>query len=236
METKYSRILIKLSGEALMGENDFGISSEAINNYADEIVEIHNNGVQVAIVVGGGNIYRGIQSNQTGITKISGDKMGMLATVMNAIALRDVIEKKGVQARVQTAIVMPQFAETFSKETAIHHLNKRRIVIFAAGTGNPLFTTDSAAALRTVEIDAKLLIKATNVNGIYDSDPNKNPNAKKFDVITYNECIDRQLKVMDLTAFVLCQENNVKIAVMNLHPQNNIIRFLNGEKIGTLVK
>ena len=233
---KYKRILIKLSGEALMGNHDFGISSEALNNYVEEIIEIRKKGIQLGIVVGGGNFYRGVQAKKTGITKVSADKMGMLATIMNAIAIRDVFEAKGIEARVQTAIVMPQFVEIFNKESAVRHLSKERIIIFAAGTGNPLFTTDSAAAIRAIEIEANILIKATNVDGVYDKDPNKNPNAKKFDSISYNECIERQLEVMDLNAFVLCKENHLQIAVINLRKKGNLLKFLSGDKVGTIVQ
>ena len=232
---KYKRVLLKLSGEALMGKNDFGISSEAINNYAEEIIEIHKLGVQIGIVVGGGNFYRGVQAKDTGITKVSGDKMGILATVMNALALRDVIEKLGVEVRVQTATVMPQLVEMFSKEKAIKYLEKHRIVIFAAGTGNPYFTTDSAAALRAIEIEADILLKATNVDGIFDSDPRKNPDAKLLDAVTYSDCITKKLNVMDLTAFTLCEENNIRIGVLNLHQKGNLLKFLAGEKIGSIV-
>jgi len=235
IEMKYKRILLKLSGEALMGKNDFGISAEAINNYAEEIIEIHKQGIQVGIVVGGGNFYRGVQAKNTGITKVSGDKMGMLATVMNALALRDVFEKLGVATRVQTATVMPQFAEIFTKEKAIKHLEKSRIVIFAAGTGNPYFTTDSAAALRAIEIDADILLKATNVDGVFDSDPKKNPDAKLLDTVTFSECIAKKLNVMDMTAFTLCSENNIRIGVLNLHKKGNLLKFLEGEKIGSIV-
>ena len=233
---KYKRILLKLSGESLMGNNEFGISPEAVNNYINEIIEIRKQGIQVGIVVGGGNFYRGILAKDTGITKVSADKMGMLATIMNAIALRDVFEKSGVKARVQTAIMMPQFAEIFTQESAMRHLNDGKIVIFAAGTGNPLFTTDSAAAIKAVEIEANILIKATNVDGVYDKAPKENPDAKMFDAISYNECIDRKLKVMDLSAFVLCQENNLPIAVLNVQKKGNLLKFLSGEKIGTIVQ
>lgn len=233
---QYKRILLKLSGEALMGDGAFGISPNAIKNYTEEIIAIHKQGIQIGIVVGGGNFFRGIQSEKIGIDKVSGDKMGMLATIMNAIALRDVIENMGIEARVQTSIVMPQISEIFTKEKAIKHFNKNRIVIFAGGTGNPYFTTDSAAALRAAEIEANILIKATNVDGVFDSDPKKNPNAKLFDTVTFSECIEKKLRVMDLTAFALCSENNIHIGVLNLHKKGNLLKFLNGEKIGTLIK
>ena len=233
---KYKRILLKLSGEALMGNNDFGISSEALNNYIEEIIEIHKQGIEVGIVIGAGNFYRGVQAKNTEITKVSADKMGMLATIMNAIALRDVFEKSGIATRIQTAIVMPQFAEIFTQESAVRHLNKKRIVIFAAGTGNPFFTTDSAAAIRAVEIEANILIKATNVDGVYDKEPKKNPDAKMFDKVSYSKCIEQKLEVMDLTAFVICQENNLQIAVLNVQKKGNLLKFLSGEKIGTIIQ
>jgi len=233
---QYKRILLKLSGEALMGSDSFGISPKSLKNYVEEIIAIHKEGVQIGIVVGGGNFFRGIQSNQTGIKKVSGDKMGMLATIMNAIALRDAIENMGVEARVQTSIFIPQISEIFVKEKVIKHFRKNRICIFAGGTGNPFFTTDSAAALRAAEIEANILIKATNVDGVFDVDPKKNPNAKLFDTVTFSECIEKKLGVMDLTAFTLCSENNIHIGVLNLHKKGNLLKFLKGEKIGTIIK
>ncbi len=232
---KYKRILLKLSGEALMGNSSFGIDANTINRFAEEIANIHNLGTEIGIVVGGGNIFRGIQANEKGIDKISGDKMGMLATVINAIALRNAIEATGIETQVQTATFMPQFAELFSEVKAKKMLQDKKIVIFAGGTGNPLFTTDSAAALRSIEIKADILIKATNVDGIYDSDPKKNPNAKFYHKITYNDVLNQQLRVMDLTAIILCKENNKNIAVLNLHTKGNLTKFICGEKIGSIV-
>jgi uridylate kinase len=233
---RYKRILLKLSGEALMGNDSFGISPKSLKNYVEEIIAIHKEGIQIGIVVGGGNFFRGIQSKQTGIKKVSGDKMGMLATMINAIALRDAIENMGVKARVQTSIFIPQISEIFIKEKAVKHFSKNRICIFAGGTGNPFFTTDSAAALRAAEIEANILIKATNVDGVFDVDPKKNPNAKLFDTVTFSECIEKKLAVMDLTAFTLCSENNIHIGVLNLHKKGNLLKFLKGEKIGTIIK
>jgi uridylate kinase len=236
MQLKYNRILLKLSGEALMGNNHFGISTDAINNYVAEISAIHNIGVQIGIVVGGGNFYRGINEKETGIKKLSGDKMGMLATVMNAIALKDVFEHFGIDAEVMTAVYMPQFADVFNRDNAIRQMDLNRICIFSGGTSNPLFTTDSAAALRAIEINADLLIKATNVDGVYNFDPKKDSNAKMFDEISYEKCIEMDLKVMDKTAFVLCQENNMPIIVTNIHKKGNLLKVITGENIGTMVK
>ncbi len=233
---KYKRILLKLSGEALMGNGDFGIDPVAINQFALEIVGLCTLGVEVGIVIGGGNIFRGIQASGKGIKKSTGDKMGMLATVMNAIAFANVLQASGIDARVQTATFMPQFAELFSEDQARKHLDKGRVVIFAGGTGNPFFTTDSAAALRAIEIDAEILIKATNVDGIYDSDPKKNPNAKLYDEISYLEVLEKQLRVMDLTAITMCQENSLKIGILNIHKNANLIKFIHGDKIGSIVK
>jgi uridylate kinase len=232
---KYKRILIKLSGEALMGEDNFGINATAINNYITEIIEVHRLGIEIGIVIGGGNYFRGIKSEATGINNLTGDKMGMLATIMNGLALKDVFERKGIETKLQTAIYLPQFADVFQREKAIKHLQKGRICIFTGGTGNPLFTTDTAAALKAIEIGASILIKATNVDGVYNSDPRKNANANIFDVISFNECIEKDLRVMDRTAFVLCKENNMCIAVMNIHNRGNLQRFVNGEKIGTII-
>ncbi len=235
MEAKYKRILLKLSGEALMGKDAFGINPNAIMQFAKEVAELHVLGVEIAIVIGGGNIFRGIQASSKGITKSSGDQMGMLATVINAIAFRNTLESIGVEALVQTATFMPQFAELFSESKAKKHLEKGRVVIFAGGTGNPFFTTDSAAALRSIEIEAEILIKATDVDGIYDSDPKKNPNAKLYKEISYYEVLEKQLRVMDLTAITLCQENSCKIAILNLNKQGNLTKFICGENIGSLV-
>lgn len=232
----YKRILLKLSGEALMGENKFGIDAKTLSQFADEIADIHKLNIEIGIVVGGGNIFRGIQAGDKGIDKISGDKMGMLATTINAIALRDALEKKDIETHIQTATPMPQIAEHFSVDRARKLLDNKKIVIFAGGTGNPLFTTDSAAALRAIEINADILIKATNVDGIYDSDPKKNPNAVLYKKLSFNDVLDKKLRVMDLTSIILCQENNKKVAVLNLHQKGNLTSFIKGDEIGSIVE
>ena len=232
---KYKRILLKLSGEALLGDSHFGIEAKIINRYADIVKQINGSGVELGIVIGGGNIYRGIKSGETGIDKITGDKMGMLATVMNALAISDVLRSKHVSNRVLSAVSIGQFAEVYNSVNARKYLSSGEVCIFSGGTGNPLFTTDSAAALRAIEIKADVLIKATNVDGVYDSDPRNNPAAKLFDVITFDECIERNLKVMDQTAFVLCKENQLSLAVLNVNKDDSIIEFLRGGAVGTLV-
>lgn len=231
----YKRILLKLSGEALMGERGYGIDPFALNRFADEIKEVHELGVQMGIVIGGGNIYRGVDAVAEGIDKVVGDQMGMLATVINALALQSVLEKKGVVTRLQTAIVMEQIAEPFIRRRAIRHLEKGRVVIFAAGTGNPYFTTDTAAALRAIEIKADVILKGTRVDGVYDSDPEKNPFAVKFDQISYLDVLKLDLKVMDLTAITLCRENNLPIIVFNMNIPGNLKRIVLGENVGTKV-
>lgn len=234
--TSYKRILLKLSGEALMGEKEFGIDPLALKSFAAEIAEIHNMGVEIAIVIGGGNIFRGIQSAAQGIHRVSGDQMGMLATVINCIAFQNALEAFGVQTRLQTAIKMEQIAEPLIRRRAIRHLEKRRVVLFGAGTGNPYFTTDTAAVLRAIEIEAEAIVKATRVDGIYDSDPEKNPEAVKYDFISYDDVIHKNLQVMDQTAFTLCKENSLPIQVFNVNTNGNFKRLVNGEKIGTIVK
>ncbi len=231
----YKRILLKVSGEALMGERGYGIDPMVLNKFAEEIKEVHELGVQIGIVIGGGNIYRGVDAVAEGIDKIVGDQMGMLATVINALALQSALEKKGVMTRLQTAIVMEQIAEPFIRRRAIRHLEKGRVVIFAAGTGNPYFTTDTAAALRAAEIKAEVILKGTRVDGIYDSDPEKNPNAIKFDQISYLDILKLDLKVMDLTAITLCRENNLPIIVFNMNVPGNLKRIILGENVGTKV-
>ena len=235
MATKYKRILLKLSGEALMGDQEFGISSEVITSYARQIKEIVDLGVEVSIVIGGGNIFRGLSGTDQGIDRVTGDHMGMLATVINSLALQNAIEKLGVPTRVQTAIDMPKIAEPFIKRRAIRHLEKNRVVIFGAGTGNPYFTTDTAAALRAIEIDADVVVKATKVDGIYDKDPKKFADAVKYDVVTYDECLSKNLRVMDQTAISLCRENNLPILVFNLLEEGNLKKVITGETIGTKV-
>jgi uridylate kinase len=234
-KAKYSRILLKLSGEAIGGESGIGISPEAIQDMAQQIREVRDLGVQVVVVVGGGNIFRGLPGSERGIERATGDYMGMLATVINALALQDALEKLGVATRVQSAITMAQVAEAFIRRRAVRHLEKGRVVIFGGGTGNPYFSTDTAAALRANEIGAEVILKATKVDGIYDCDPKKNPKAKRFSQITYLEALQRQLKVMDSTAFSLCMDNKMPIIVFELFRPHNLKKVVLGEKVGTLV-
>ena len=234
-QPRYKRIAIKLSGEALMGEQGFGIGLDMIKYVADEIYSIVDLGVQTAIIVGGGNIFRGIAASSLGMDRASADHMGMLATVINSLALQDVLEKKGLQTRVQTAISMHEVAEPYILRRAVRHLERGRVVIFGAGTGNPYFTTDTAAVLRAQEIHAEILLKATKVDGVYDSDPVVNKNAKLIKQITYRDALERQLKVMDLTAFSLAMDNQLPLAVFKLKEQGNIKRVVCGEDIGTLI-
>lgn len=232
---QYKRILLKLSGESLMGNKQFGIDADRVMQYAEEIKQITTTGIQVAIVIGGGNIFRGIQAGANGIDRVQGDYMGMLATVINSMALQSGLEKIGVWTRLLSAIEMKEIAEPFIKRRAVRHLEKGRVVIFGAGTGNPYFTTDTAAALRATEIEADVILKGTRVDGIYDADPEKNPNAKKFDRITFSEALSRKLNVMDLTAFTLCQENHLPIIVFDMNKKGNLKKVVAGEPIGTLV-
>ena len=232
---KYKRILIKLSGESLMGEKQFGIDNERLAVYASEIQALVNTGVEVAIVIGGGNIFRGVQAEEGGMERTQGDYMGMLATVINAMALQSSLEQIGVDTRLQTAIEIKQIAESFIRRRALRHLEKGRVVIFGAGTGNPFFTTDSAAALRAVEIDADVILKGTRVDGIYTSDPEKDPSATKYEEISFEDIFKKGLKVMDMTAFTLCNENNVPIVVFDMNKSGNLLRVAKGEKVGTIV-
>ena len=231
----YKKILLKLSGEALMGDQEFGISSDVITSYAKQIKEIVDLGVEVSIVIGGGNIFRGLSGAAQGVDRVTGDHMGMLATVINSLALQNSIEKLGVPTRVQTAIEMPKVAEPFIKRRAQRHLEKGRVVIFGAGTGNPYFTTDTAAALRAIEMETDVVIKATKVDGIYDKDPVKYPDAKKYETVTYNEVLAKDLKVMDATAISLCRENKLPIIVFNSLDEGNLKKVIMGEHIGTTV-
>ncbi|WP_338951435.1 UMP kinase [Fusobacterium nucleatum] len=231
----YKKILLKLSGEALMGDQEFGISSDVITSYAKQIKEIVDLGVEVSIVIGGGNIFRGLSGAAQGVDRVTGDHMGMLATVINSLALQNSIEKLGVPTRVQTAIEMPKVAEPFIKRRAQRHLEKGRVVIFGAGTGNPYFTTDTAAALRAIEMETDVVIKATKVDGIYDKDPVKYPDAKKYQTVTYNEVLAKDLKVMDATAISLCRENKLPIIVFNSLVEGNLKKVVMGEHIGTTV-
>lgn len=234
MKTKYKRVLLKLSGESLMGPDGYGISSEVSRNIASEISEVLKSGVELAMVIGGGNIYRGATA-ESGIDRATGDYMGMLATIMNAMALQDALEKSGVQTRVLSAIEMHQLVEPYIRRRAIRHLEKGRVVIFAAGTGNPFFTTDTAAALRAMEIHAEVILKATKVDGIYDSDPKKNPKAKRYESLSFLEVLNQGLKVMDSTSISLCMDHSLPIIVFDLFQHGNIKKAVLGEKIGTLV-
>lgn len=236
MQPQYKRILLKLSGESLMGENSFGIDPNMVNRYAQEIKSVVDLGVEVAIVIGGGNIYRGMNESETGIERAHGDYMGMLATVINGMAIQAMLEKQGMYTRLLSAIKMEQVAEPYIRRRAIRHLEKHRIVIFGAGTGNPYFTTDTAGSLRAIEIQADVILKGTRVNGIYTADPEKDPNATKYDTISFKECIDKNLKIMDMTAFTLCMENNLPIIVFDMNTEGNLKKLVMGEKMGTLVK
>lgn len=235
-ELKYKRILLKLSGEALAGADKYGINAETLEAFCQEILDLSKQGVQIGIVVGGGNIFRGIQGTKKGIDRAKGDSMGMLATTINAIAIQSMIQQLGGKAKVLTSTLMEPFAERFSQNRAITALEEGYIVVFSGGTGNPYFTTDSASALRGLEIKAEVLLKGTRVDGIYTADPEKDPNATKFDEITFDETIQRKLKVMDLTAFALCSENNLPIMVFDMNQKGNLEKIVKGEKIGTLVK
>jgi uridylate kinase len=232
---KYGRILLKLSGEALGGEGGVSICLEALKDMADQIREVRDLGVQVVVVVGGGNIFRGFSGSERGIERATGDYMGMLATIINALALQDALEKLGVPTRVQSAISMAQVAEPFIRRRAVRHLEKGRVVIFGGGTGNPYFSTDTAAALRANEIGAEVILKATKVDGIYDSDPKQNPDAKRFSQISYIDALQKQLKVMDSTAFSLCMDNKMPIIVFDLFQPHNLKRVVMGQMVGTTV-
>jgi uridylate kinase len=233
---KYKRILLKLSGEALMGDKGYGIDSSTVQYMASEIREIWKMGIEVAVVIGGGNIFRGVEASVKGMERASADYMGMLATVINALALQNSLEKIGIPTRVQSAIEMRELAESYIRRKAIRHLEKGRVVIFAAGTGNPYFTTDTAAALRAMEIGAEVILKATKVNGVYSSDPMKDPTARKFDTIGYFDVLRKGLSVMDSTAISLCMDNNLPIVVFNVRGKGNIKQIVQGKKIGTLVR
>ncbi len=236
MTKKYKRILLKLSGESLMGEKEFGIQPQMLIHYAEQIKELVEEGIEVAIVIGGGNIFRGLQAEHSGIERVQGDYMGMLATVINGMALQSALEGLGVYTRLVTAIEMKQIAEPYIRRRAIRHLEKGRVVIFSAGTGSPYFTTDSAAALRANEINANVILKGTRVDGIYTADPEKDPTAKRFDQLSFTQVISLGLSVMDMTAFTLCQENNIPIIVFDINDKDNLKKIIQGEKIGTLVE
>ncbi len=232
----YKRILLKLSGEALLGDRSYGIDPKRIAQYAKDIKSILDLGVEVAIVIGGGNIFRGVSAASNGIDRVQGDYMGMLATVINGMALQSSLEEEKIQTRLQTAIKIEAVAEPYIKRKAVRHLEKKRVVIFGGGTGNPFFTTDSAAVLRAIEVSADVILKGTRVDGVYDSDPEKNEKAVKFDFISFSDVIGKNLKVMDSTAFTLSQENNLPIVVFNMNKPGNLLKVIKGDKTGTLIK
>jgi len=236
MLPKYNRILLKLSGESLMGDKQYGLDPKMIENYAKDIQEVIELGVQVAVVVGGGNIYRGMNEAETGIERAHGDYMGMLATVINGMALQAALEKLGVKTRLLTAIKMESIAEPYIRRRGIRHLEKGRVVIFGAGTGNPYFTTDTAGSLRAIEMNADVILKGTRVDGIYSADPEKDANAKRYEKLSFAEVISQNLKVMDMTAFTLCQENNLPIIVFDMNKSGNLLDVVIGKKVGTIVK
>ncbi|HET8573350.1 MAG TPA: UMP kinase [Edaphocola sp.] len=235
MEPKYQRVLLKLSGESLMGDKNYGLDPKMLSLYAEEIKQIVKLGVQVAVVIGGGNIYRGMNETETGIERAHGDYMGMLATVINGMALQAALEKIGIKTRLQSAIEMEQVAEPYIRRRAIRHLEKGRVVIFGAGTGNPYFTTDTAGSLRAIEMNAEVILKGTRVDGIYTADPEKDKTAEKLEQVSFDDAIRKGLKVMDMTAFTLCHENNLPIIVFDINRPGNLAAVVNGEKIGTLV-
>lgn len=232
---QYKRILLKLSGEALMGEQQYGIDGQRLKEYAEDIKAVVEKGVEIAIVIGGGNIFRGLKGASEGMDRVQGDHMGMLATVINSLALQSALEIAGVQTRVQSAIKINEVAEPFIRRRAMRHLEKGRVVIFGGGTGNPYFTTDSAAVLRAIEIKADVILKGTRVDGIYTADPEKDKNAKKFDSISFNDVLTKGLKVMDTTAFTLSQENELPIVVFDMNTRGNLMKLVSGENIGTVV-
>ena len=233
---KYKRILLKLSGESLMGDGEYGIDPKMLSKYANSIHAIVEKGVEVAVVIGGGNIYRGVQSEGAGFDRVQGDHMGMLATIINGMALQSALESLDIETRLLTAIKMEQVAEPYIRRRAMRHIEKGRVVIFGGGTGNPYFTTDTAATLRAIEIEADIILKGTRVDGIYSDDPEKNPDSKKYTLISFDEVLQKKLNVMDLTAFTLCQENNLPIQVFNMNIEGNLTKICQGVNVGTLVK
>jgi len=235
IKPKFKRVLLKLSGESLSGENDFGIDANILEYLSTEIKKVHDLGIEIGIVIGGGNIYRGLAAQAQGIDSVTGDYMGMLSTIINALALQNSLEKKGIYTRLLSAIEMYKIAEPFIKRRAVRHLEKKRIVIFGAGTGNPYFTTDTAASLRALEINADVILKGTRVNGVYDKDPEKNDGAKMYSKISFSEAYSKNLKIMDMTAFALCQENKIPIIVFNMNVKDNFKKIILGQKVGTLV-
>jgi uridylate kinase len=232
---KYKRILLKLSGESLMGNKSFGIDPQVLEYFAKEIKKVHQLGVQIGIVIGGGNIYRGLNAQDQGIDRVTGDQMGMLATIINSLALQNTLENNGIYTRLMSAIKMEEIAEPYIRRRAIRHLEKERVVIFGAGTGHAYFSTDTAASLRAVEIEADAIFKGTRVDGVFDSDPEKNPAANRFDEITYMDVLKKNLRVMDLTAISLCQENNLPIIVFNMDQPDNLLKLVTGKNVGTTV-
>ena len=232
---KYKRVLLKLSGEALMGDKHFGIDNARLAKYAEQIKEIMNLGVELAIVIGGGNIFRGVQAEQGGMDRTHGDYMGMLATMINAMALQSALETAGIDSRLMSAIEMKEIAEPYIRRRAVRHLEKGRVVIFGAGTGNPFFTTDSAASLRAIEINADVILKGTRVDGVYNHDPEKDPNAEKYESISFDDVYANGLNVMDMTAFTLCKENDLPIIVFNMNTEGNLMKLIQGKSIGTIV-
>ena len=232
---KYKRILLKLSGEALMGNKQFGIDNNRLMQYANDIKEISDLNVEIGIVIGGGNIFRGVQAEKGGMDRTQGDYMGMLATMINSMALQSALESIGLYTRLQSAIEMKQIAEPYIKRKAVRHLEKGRIVIFGAGTGNPFFTTDSAASLRAIEIDCDVILKGTRVDGVYDADPEKYPDANKYDTLTFDDAYDKKLKIMDMTAFTLCKENQIPVVVFDMNNYGNLKKVILGDNVGTLV-
>jgi uridylate kinase len=235
MNLKYKRILLKLSGESLMGSKEYGIDNDVLEFFSGEIQKAYNAGVELGIVIGGGNIYRGLSASSQGIDRATGDQMGMLATVINSLALQNAIEKRGIYTRLMTAINMEAIAEPYIRRRAIRHLEKKRIVIMGAGTGHPFFSTDTAASLRAVEINADVIVKGTRVEGVFDSDPEKNPKAFKFNNISYLDILKKNLRIMDLTAVSLCQENNLPMIVFNMDVPDNLLKLVKGEEVGTLI-
>jgi uridylate kinase len=236
MAVKYKRILLKLSGESLMGDQKFGIEAAMLRHYAEQIKQLIDLGIEVAVVIGGGNIFRGLSAEKSGIERVQGDYMGMMATVINGMAIQSALETVGLHTRLISAIEMKEIAEPYIRRRAIRHLEKKRVVIFAAGTGSPYFTTDSAAALRANEIKADVILKGTRVDGIYTADPEKDPTATKYETISFTDVISKGLNVMDMTAFTLCQENNLPIIVFDINNAENLMKIVQGENVGTLVK
>lgn len=235
MAAKFKRILLKLSGESLMGDKSYGIDNTVLDHFSEEVLKIVKLKIEVGIVIGGGNIYRGLSASQQGVDRVTGDTMGMLATIINSLAIQNALEKRGIFTRVMTAIKMDEVAEPFIQRRAIRHLEKKRVVIFSGGTGSPYFTTDTAAALRAIEIKADVIMKGTRVDGVYDCDPEKNPKAKMYKNLSYGNVLEQNLKVMDLTAITLCQENILPILVFNMNKKDNLKKIVTGEKIGTII-